>query len=401
MTSANTKELRLFLEAVCCDLVRFHHVSSDGVAPEDIRIRQEVPLGGSATFADIRVEPPDRPPYFVEIKYGHPTERIIQILERKYAALDAVDGRPTRVILVVDLEGRTDWEEHLERVQTAAGPNVSLEIWNEQHVFSMFQSVFGIEIQSWRERDVVDIQIAIDRAKGAHAFGEDFRNDPLQSSLLWHFSFWELKKLYTAAGAARKILPPGLYRNVSVVFADLSSFSSFVRDTKDDQVVRSALTSFYAKTRDQVLGTGGMMYQFLGDGVLALFGLPAARHDSAVAALSCARAFVDIGASVALDWQRQIDHVQRAGGAHVGVALGDLNIVSLRPFSRTHISAIADSVNTAARLSSAAGTNEIVASNLFFRALPENLQAGFSEMPPVEARNIGTIRAWRQRCETH
>jgi len=389
------KELRLFLEGVCCDLVRFHHVHTDRVAPEAVRIRQEVPLGDREAFADIVVEPPGGAPYYVEIKYGHATDRIVRILERKYAPLAPPADGPRRVILVVDLEGRTDWSANVERVRSAAGPNVALEIWDEPRVFSMFQAVFGIEIRSWHERDVVDIQIAIDRAKGEHAFGQDFRNDPLQSALLWHFSYWELKRLYAEAGVARKILPPGLYRNVAVVFADLSSFSSFVRDTRDDTVVRSALTSFYAKTRDQVLGTGGMMYQFLGDGVLALFGLPEARDDSAEAALACAKAFVDIGASVSLDWQRQIDHVQRAGGAHVGLALGDLNIVSLRPFSRAHISAIADSVNTAARLSSAAGTNEIVASNLFFRALPDGRQSEFTEMPPIDARNIGTLRAWR------
>jgi len=389
------KELRLFLEGICCDLVRFHHVHTDGVAPETVRIRQEVPLGDREAFADILVEPPAGVPYYVEIKYGHAAERIVRILERKYASLEPRSDGPTRVILVVDLEGRSDWAGNLDKLHAAAGPRVALEIWDEQRVFAMLQAVFGIEIRSWHERDVIDIQVAIDRAKGKHAFGQDFRNDPLQSALLWHFSYWKLKRLYAEAGAARKILPPGLYRNVCVVFADLSSFSSFVRDTRDDTVVRSALTSFYAKTRDQVLATGGMMYQFLGDGVLALFGLPDTTDDAAESALACAKAFVDIGASVSLDWQRQIDHVQRAGGAHVGVALGDLNIVALRPFSRTHISAIADAVNTAARLSSAAGTNEIVASNLFYRALPENQQAGFAEMPPIDARNIGTIRAWK------
>ncbi len=57
--------------------------------------------------------------------------------------------------------------------------------------------------------------------------------------------------------------------------------------------------------------------------------------------------------------------------------------------------AIADSINTAARLSSNAAPDEIVVSNALFQKLDEESQAKFQEMEPVEARNIGRIRAWK------
>jgi hypothetical protein len=57
------------------------------------------------------------------------------------------------------------------------------------------------------------------------------------------------------------------------------------------------------------------------------------------------------------------------------MAIGDLNIVSLRPFSRSHVGAIADSINTAARLSAAAGPDEIVAANALFHGLSAESQA--------------------------
>jgi hypothetical protein len=40
--------------------------------------------------------------------------------------------------------------------------------------------------------------------------------------------------------------------------------------------------------------------------------------------LECARGLVDIGASVATGWQRQIDQIQPAAGVHVSMTLGDL-----------------------------------------------------------------------------
>ena len=146
------------------------------------------------------------------------------------------------------------------------------------------------------------------------------------------------------------MLPPGLYRGVVILVADLCSFSSFVRDTPDKRIVRESLTSFYSKSRDQILSNGGMLYQFVGDQVISLFGIPERTGEAVREALETARALVSIGNSVSHHWQRQIDRVQAAGGVHIGLAIGDLQIVAMRPFGRTHVGAVGDSINVAARL---------------------------------------------------
>ena len=56
--------------------------------------------------------------------------------------------------------------------------------------------------------------------------------------------------------------------------ADLCSYSSYVRDTRDEAVSRRALTSFASMTRHRVINDGGMLYQFQGDSVIGLFGVP-------------------------------------------------------------------------------------------------------------------------------
>ena len=93
--------------------------------------------------------------------------------------------------------------------------------------------------------------------------------------------------------------------------------------------------------------------------------------------------------------QRQLDRIQPAGGAHIGMAMGHLDILSLPAFSRGHVAAVGDTINMAARLSSEATSGQIVASNGIFRELPHETQALFSEAPPIEAKNVGRIRAWR------
>lgn len=390
------KELRLFLEEICCDLCRFQHVTESGVRQEDVRISQEVYLGTPGSFADIQVKVPDARPYFVEIKYGYPPDKVIRHLQRKYGTKTAANGDASKLILVIDAGCCGNWSEMEAEIKGALHPGLELEIWTEERLLSSISRQFDIRIDSLAEENLAGIREAIDKAKGKHAFGEGFTNDALQSALLWHFGFWLLRSLRNnERETPRAILPPGLYKGVVTIFADLSCFSSYVRDTRDDEVVRYVLTSFYSKARYQVTNAGGMLYQFLGDGVLALFGVPDRRENYVQAALECAKALIDIGNSVSNEWQRQIDHMQSAGGCHIGMALGDLHILSLRPFGRAHMGAIADSINTAARLSSSARPDEIVVSNSLFQKFSEESQGGFQEMEPVEARNIGRIRAWK------
>ena len=104
---------------------------------------------------------------------------------------------------------------------------------------------------------------------------------------------------------------------------------------------------------------------------------------------------------MATEWQRQIDEIQPAAGVHVSMALGDLQVLSLRPLSRTHMGVVGDSINLAARLNRVAGCDEIVVSNMLYQRLPDAVRAEFQELPPVEAKNVGRVRAWRgtrKRC---
>jgi class 3 adenylate cyclase len=340
--------------------------------------------------------PPSSPPYFVEVKYGYPRETIVAHLGRKYGHETAITRSASRLVLVVDQRSPDELRAIETEVRRGIRAGLTVELWDEARLLSLLREQFDLAIESFTSKDVLEVRTAVDRTKGLYAFGDQYNGDQLQSALLWHFGFWKLKQLREARGlSAREIFPPGLYRGVAVLFADLSSFSSFVRDTRDDAVIRQVLSAFYSKARYQVLNCGGMLYQFLGDGVIGLFGVPDSRNGCAQDALDCAKGLIDIGNSVSLEWQRSIDQLQSSGGAHIGMALGEVNVMSLRPYGRVHMGIIAESVNLSARLTAAAEAGDIVVSNTFYRSLPEEAQSAFEEMAPVEARNIGRIRAWR------
>ena len=393
-------ELRLLLEELCCDLSRFEHVSRDGLAPEDVQIDREVALGTPGAFADIRVRPRGGETYFVEVKYGYADAAILHSLRRKYAEPGAVASEGKRVVLVVDRSGRADWDGLVLAAAAELGAGMTLEVWDEARFAAVLRAHLDVELGEFDAEILVDVRQAIDRAKGFHAFGgaslATYEHDALKAQLLWHFNFWRLRQMREPRQlGVREIVPPGHYREVVVLLADLCSFSSFVRDTPNGEIIRENLTSFYSKARYQVINNGGMHYQFVGDEVIGIFGLPDHAPGYVAAAYETARALCSIGRSVAHEWQRQIDRVQAPVGLHVGVAMGDLHLLSLRPFSRTHIGFIGDCINVAARLMSHATADEIIVSNGFYQRLPEAARAVFHEQEPVEAKNVGRIKAWK------
>ena len=393
-------ELRLLLEELCCDLSRFEHVLRDGMAPEEIAIDREVALGRTGAFADIRVQPRGREAYYIEVKYGYSNEAALGSVRRKFGGAEGAADGVSRIVFVIERLGRQDWDGFLDELAGALPAAVKLEIWDEERLLAMLRTHFDVHIRELVAEQLLDVRQAIDHAKGFRAFGgvsqDEYEHDPLRAQLLWHFGFWRLRQIREPRQlAVREIVPPGNYRDVVILIADLCSFSSFVRDTPSGEIIRENLTAFYSKARYQILNHGGMHYQFVGDEVAGVFGLPDRAPGYVEAAFETARALCSIGRSTSHEWQRQIDRVQSSGGLHIGMALGDLHLLSQRPFSRTHIGLIGDCLNVAARLGAHAGADQIVVSNGFYQRLSERARAQFREDEPVEAKNVGRIKAWK------
>ncbi len=391
----DVRELRIFLESVICDLCRLRHASQDGIAPGATRIHQEVRLS-PGVFADIRVAAGARPPYFVEVDMGRSRASIAESVRRKFGRRTPASEGASRVVVVVDRALAAASPSLETELAGLLAPGLALEIWDDAHLAGLIRETFGFELERFSEAELLDLRQAIDRAKAAHAFGASTEIDPLRSTLLWHFAYWRLAELREAGCSdPRDFLPPQRYSKVVVVMADLCAYSSYVRDTRDDRVIQESLTAFASKTRYRIINDGGMLYQFVGDSVVGFFGIPTSSAHDVSKALACAGGLVDIGAAIAEQWQRQIDQAQPAAGVHVAMALGEVQVLSLRPFSRTHMGAVADAMNLCARLNAVSGPGEIVVSNLLHQALPDAERAAFTELDPVEAKNIGRVKAWR------
>lgn len=391
---------RLLLEDVCSDLVRFLHSRGDPTRFGGVVIDREWSLGPPGVFADLRVEPEEEPPYYLEVKCGYDSASVLSHLHRKYGALDDAAHGAARLVLVVHPAEHADWPALEARLRACLSPQLALEVWDEDRLQNLIAECFGQTTLSLAETELVTVRERIDQGKERLAFGDappaGYGEQVLRQSLLWHFGTWRLAELRHGRNGddLRQLVPPGVYERVVVVMADLSHFSRFVRDTPDDTIVRQILTDFYAKSRYQVINAGGMLVQFVGDQVIALFGIPDRRPGYVEAAARTAFRLLDIGASVSHNWQRRIDHVEPRGGTHISMAMGRVQLVPMRPLDYARLQTIGDCLQIASRLLPLADQNQIVISNMLRHTL-QSAGYEFAALPPFEAKNIGVLQPWR------
>src|SRR5258708_19062027 len=81
-------------------------------------------------------------------------------------------------------------------------------------------------------------------------------------------------------------------RVVTVLFADVTG-STPMSESSDPEDVRALLGRYYAIAREVVAAHGGTLEKFIGDAVMAVFGIPQAHGDDAERALVAALALRD------------------------------------------------------------------------------------------------------------
>src|SRR5215210_917214 len=94
-------------------------------------------------------------------------------------------------------------------------------------------------------------------------------------------------------------------RIVSVLFADLVGFTS-LSESLDVEDVASVQSAYFDTVRATTERYGGRLEKFIGDAVMAVFGVPRTRDDDAEravrAGLALAAAVEQLAARVGLEW---------------------------------------------------------------------------------------------------
>jgi adenylate cyclase len=138
----------------------------------------------------------------------------------------------------------------------------------------------------------------------------------------------------------------GVEREIAILFADMRSFTRFAENRLPYDVV--FLLNQYAEAMGRAIeGAGGFVNQFVGDGIMSLFGVETTPEvgcrEALQGAVAMARALENLNATLASDLREPL----RIGiGIHTGyVIVGEMGYGRAR-----YLTAIGDVVNTASRL---------------------------------------------------
>lgn len=208
---------------------------------------------------------------------------------------------------------------------------------------------------------------------------------------------------HVGRAAARQILAQGdglvgSQQLITVMFVDVRDFTAHSACHSPEEVV-SALNIFFQGAVEIVEAHGGMVNKFLGDGLMALFGIGAASNDDnhALHAYRASMAMLEhLG--------KASDELARAGWPDLKIGIG-LNsgpaiVGSIGSPRRQEYTAIGDTVNVAARVEALTKT---VGRNLLMTAATRALLSKsieVEELPPQQVKGIGkALNIFAACCE--
>ncbi len=167
--------------------------------------------------------------------------------------------------------------------------------------------------------------------------------------------------------------PPQEFRKVvTIVFSDLKGSTS-LGERLDSESLREVMTRYFDAMRAELERHGGVVEKFIGDAVMAVFGLPKLHEDDALRAVRAAAGM-----------QRVLQELNEELDRHWGVTLANRTgvntgeVVAGDPSTGQRL-VTGDAVNVAARLEQAADEQEVLLGDLTYRLVRE-----YVEVEPVE-----------------
>jgi adenylate cyclase len=147
-------------------------------------------------------------------------------------------------------------------------------------------------------------------------------------------------------GYAQPSYLAGQERTIAVLFADLRTFTG-IAERKLPYDLVFLLNSYFDAVGQSITGAGGFVDKFIGDGVMALFGVESGPMDGCRKALDSARRMVDHVEALSHALREELTEPLKIGiGIHCGPA-----VVGRMGYGATvHLTAIGDTVNVASRL---------------------------------------------------
>ena len=178
----------------------------------------------------------------------------------------------------------------------------------------------------------------------------------------------------------------------TALFADLVG-STTLAEQEDPEVVQSVVGRTFDRLSEEITRYGGHLEKFMGDAVLAVFGIPKTHEDdperAVRAALEMQAVLSELNRTFAGEGKPQL-------AMRIGIEAGEV-LVDLQRTTGPHDRMLTgDAVNTAARLQTAAEPGHVVIGPAVYAAVKDVFDLG--ELPPLTLKGkADAVPAWDAR----
>lgn len=170
-------------------------------------------------------------------------------------------------------------------------------------------------------------------------------------------------------------------RELTVLFVDIRSFTAISEQMTAEEVV-AMLNEYFDTVVDIILDNNGHLDKFVGDEIMAVFGVVPSRNHAARDAVSAALAMQQKTQEFMKTRSEQGRTMFQVG---IGINSGEVIVGNVGSKNRMDYTVIGDAVNTAARLQQLADGGEIVIGEETFRQTREDFD--FLEKGTVHLKN--------------
>jgi class 3 adenylate cyclase/tetratricopeptide (TPR) repeat protein len=149
----------------------------------------------------------------------------------------------------------------------------------------------------------------------------------------------------------------------TVLYADVVGFTS-LSETADPELVARTVDAAFRRLSDVVDAHGGTVDKYVGDCLMAVFGVPVAHDDDAERAVAAGLAMRGLSSDLEFS---------------IGINTGEVMVTAIG--AREGVTVVGDTVNVAARLEKAAGADQVLVGELTAQLAAGHVS--FCERPPM------------------
>ena len=164
----------------------------------------------------------------------------------------------------------------------------------------------------------------------------------------------------------------------TVVFADIVGFSAMSNDLEPDEV-RELANAFFEPLSREVEREGGTVMKYIGDGVVAVFGVPTTHEDDASRAVRAALAMTTRVREIARERNHEL-------ALRVGINTGLVMVGTVGAGNRASADIMGATVNVASSIQSAASPGDVLVGAATERLVHDRFKV--DSVPPVQVKGV-------------